>query len=533
MRSTMFISYAFAVNVLLANLTASAQASTDNMVDMLMHRLFDQALKAYPLRDTVLENTMFGKFQGHVALPPVLMVGNPALSLCPSAFRRKNLLDRSTPMLSASKASGFGKPPQTNKRKEKTGKDKKVLRPAHQEFQLAEVDRYSQEATRQLQLGRPLEALECYKHAIDVHPSHAASHISMGELLSALQRTSEAVETLQTAVQLEPKQVRAWALLGALHRDSGALAEAQEALKTAVLLAPDDPRFRIILASVLLNVGCFHESFNQFQAAQTAFEKLPKSTLLTMQALAAAQKSALAFAPDIIASSSVNRTHVPAKGGHVAALLRRSAFRKSIPAEWIDRLRQVHVTPVATKAECEWAIATAETHAAAMGGWDGRGHHHAYQTNSIVVADHEELRKWVQALLRDRIWPAINLQFDINQKELWLEDCFLIKYEANGQAGLKRHFDNSEISFNLLLSDPASFEGGGTAFADTELEEVTVQPAQGEVITHFGLVSHEGKPVLGGGPRYILAGFVRAEPLAKRWRELRGKPVEQEISRQG
>merc|ERR1712048_1481630 len=108
---------------------------------------------------------------------------------------------------------------------------------------------------------------------------------------------------------------------------------------------------------------------------------------------------------------------------------------------------------------------------------------------------------WVQVLLRDGIWPAMRLQFGINPKELWLEDCFLVKYEADRQAGLAKHSDDSELSFNLLLSDPDSFEGGGTAFTDAEPEEVIVHPEQGEVITHCGLVKHEGKAISGQAPR--------------------------------
>ena len=104
---------------------------------------------------------------------------------------------------------------------------------------------------------------------------------------------------------------------------------------------------------------------------------------------------------------------------------------------------------------------------------------------------------------------------------IWLEDCFVVKYEASGQPGLGRHADDSELSFNLLLSDPASFDGGGTAFADADPEERTVCPSRGEVLTHFGRVMHEGKPTTGGAPRYILAGFVRARPLAEEWKLLR------------
>ena len=45
--------------------------------------------------------------------------------------------------------------------------------------------------------------------------------------------------------------------------------------------------------------------------------------------------------------------------------------------------------------------------------------------------------------------------------ELWLEDCFVVKYEHDGQPGLGSHADDSELSFNLLLSEPGvDFEGG-------------------------------------------------------------------------
>ena len=141
------------------------------------------------------------------------------------------------------------------------------------------------------------------------------------------------------------------------------------------------------------------------------------------------------------------------------------------------------------------------------------------------------------------------------------QDAFVVRYDAAGQDGLATHTDDSELSFNLLLSDPAAFEGGGTAFhrppprepsqrddraaatdgaaADAgavgalmrddagstdededDLDEAssivcTVRPERGEMLSHYGRLRHEGRPVVGGAPRYILAGFVRARPLAK------------------
>ena len=44
------------------------------------------------------------------------------------------------------------------------------------------------------------------------------------------------------------------------------------------------------------------------------------------------------------------------------------------------------------------------------------------------------------------------------------QDAFVVRYDAAGQGGLATHTDDSELSFNLLLSDPSDFGGGGTSF---------------------------------------------------------------------
>ena len=139
-----------------------------------------------------------------------------------------------------------------------------------------------------------------------------------------------------------------------------------------------------------------------------------------------------------------------------------------------------------------------------------------------MVADCVPLRTWVRELLHRAVWPALSTQFGVPPSELWLEDCFVIKYEPTGQPGLGPHRDDSELSFNLLLSEDDSFEGGGTAFADATPHPLTLRPQCGELLSHFGRHMHEGRPVTGGrAPRYVLAGFVRARPLAQLWRELR------------
>ena len=63
------------------------------------------------------------------------------------------------------------------------------------------------------------------------------------------------------------------------------------------------------------------------------------------------------------------------------------------------------------------------------------------------------------------------------------QDAFVVRYDAAGQGGLATHTDDSELSFNLLLSDPADFGGGGTSF---EAAGETARPQQGEMLFHFG-----------------------------------------------
>ena len=363
--------------------------------------------------------------------------------------------------------------------------------------------------------GLPLKALESYVRAADVNPSNANAFATMGQLLEThMDDRAAAVAALRHAVALEPDRASAWNLLGTLLHSQGALDESLDALHAAIRLQPDDDDARRNLAAVLRSVGHFDEAIAQQRQADGED----------------CASASLAFAPDTVMADDGGGS--PAgSGGRVAAIVKRSALPAATPPEWVEKLRKVHVTSVASEAECEWAIGAAERCAAAAGGWDGEGHHDTHKTNDIVVAADDALRAWVQGLLATSLWPAIEAQFGIGGRELWLEDCFVVKYEAaeeGGQPGLGRHADDSELSFNLLLSDPRSgFDGGGTAFADAEPGEVTVRPARGEALTHYGRLMHEGRPTLRGA-RYILAGFVRAKPLAEAWRELRPPEHEEE-----
>ena len=352
----------------------------------------------------------------------------------------------------------------------------------------------------------PMRALETYTLAIGTNPKSAAAYVRLGAALEThLAEREMAVEAATTAVGLDPSRADAWNLLGTLQHSSGKLDLAREAFRSALDIAPDSVDILDHYATVLRAMGRFDESI------------VTLSSALTLEPEHANVRSQLAFSPplDLNEEEPMKNCSMPVQG-RVAAVVDPSALPETTPVEWHDRLRSVHISHILNESECKWVVDMAERHAAEQGGWDSAGHHAYHPTNDIVVSDCPELLAWLRKKLVQQIWPTVMSQFGLEaEEELWLEDCFVVKYDADGQPGLGEHADDSEISFNLLLSDPASFEGGGTLFADAQPEPVTVRPRCGEMLSHYGRLKHEGRAVLGGAPRYILAGFVRCSTLAK------------------
>ena len=89
----------------------------------------------------------------------------------------------------------------------------------------------------------------------------------------------------------------------------------------------------------------------------------------------------------------------------------------------------------------------------------------------------------LEPLLREAVYDRIlrplcarYIGQDALPEHLRFSDTFFVKYEADGasaQTGLSVHTDGSTFSFNVLLSDPADFEGGGTFI---EPARATVRP---------------------------------------------------------
>ena len=385
------------------------------------------------------------------------------------------------------------------------------------------------------EIGSPTSAMEAFGRALAVDPRNAAAYQHIGSLLeNGFGERALAAEALRTSISLDATRPEAFNALGSTLHASGELDEAEAALRRAVKLSPRNVPMLRNLATTLRSVGQFDKAVALLREAArlSAEERRGDITLVE-----------LTFFNELAEPAAATSS----AAGRIMAQLPASLHPHSTPAPWLRRLCQVHVARAASAEECEWVIQEAEAGAAARGGWDCDGHHAAHRTNDIEVAEHAALCDWVSAKLHQSIWPALEAQFGVDAIDLWLEDAFVVKYEAGGQPGLGPHVDDSELSFNLLLSDPSGFEGGGTRFCDVPLGEaegetdeaesarrsgdregsrgVTVRPGRGEVITHYGRLPHEGVPIT-RGTRYIVAGFVRCRPLAEQWRLLRPPAAE-------
>lgn len=88
------------------------------------------------------------------------------------------------------------------------------------------------------------------------------------------------------------------------------------------------------------------------------------------------------------------------------------------------------------------------------------------------------------------------------QRDIFLHDCFIVRYDAKRQRYLPPHLDESTISFIIPLN--SDFKGGGTFIHSLGR---TVSPATGGMMSFCGGdLLHSGDPVV-LGVRYIIAAF--------------------------
>jgi hypothetical protein len=382
-----------------------------------------------------------------------------------------------------------------------------------------------------LQLPSALRDLQPQLPSVGLPPALASSFGAYGQAASTC-----------AAVAGNPSSGEAWRSLGLLLHGKGRLEAARTALARATELAPQDAPGYISLANCLRSIGRFDEATAALRAAEELTGKRDQSMCYYR-----APGTAAAATPAPAAAATLG-------SGAAQVQVNRIATREE--CEWVieaaERSRWGNPPP---------RYAPAGTDADAV-----RAPH-------MLAADSPEILSWLNAKLESHIWPVLAAQFgQRTAEEMWLYDAFLLKFDRQpGRSGLGIHVDDdglgraarlkrrkqrtpstaaptlvtpthgsawwlprrgepalrlleraatepprprappasAGLSFNLLLSSPDAFEGGGTWF---EERGETVTPQQGEMVSHHGGLRHASVPTA-GGVRYILVGFLRAPTL--------------------
>lgn len=152
---------------------------------------------------------------------------------------------------------------------------------------------------------------------------------------------------------------------------------------------------------------------------------------------------------------------------------------------------------------CKWIINECEFFAANNGGWTTKRHNN-YPTTDLPIQLVKPIFNYIYESFKT-ISDLILKSYCLEGKNITLnfKDVFVVKYEFNKQNYLDLHHDGSFLSFQILLSDSDSFEGGGTYFDDG----LIMYPEKGDLVIHSSRIKHGGLPIT-KGVRYLLVGFI-------------------------
>ena len=169
-----------------------------------------------------------------------------------------------------------------------------------------------------------------------------------------------------------------------------------------------------------------------------------------------------------------------------------------------NRFLQRFIYPnIYTDDMCNYIIGECNLYAAKNNGWDTQ-RHDSHPTTDLPV---ERIPSIFNLIIQSAttIIRKIRSSYEIpDDLKLDISDIFVVKYEHDKQNSLEVHTDESDFSFNILLSDKNKFEGGGTYFDDG----LTTHLERGDLLIHSGKVLHRGLAI-NKGTRYVLVGFVK------------------------
>ncbi|AKB74887.1 cellulose synthase subunit BcsC [Methanosarcina lacustris Z-7289] len=117
------------------------------------------------------------------------------------------------------------------------------------------------------EMGRPEEAEEQYKLALETDPKHVATHYNYGNLLLEMGRPEEAEEQYKLALKTDPKHVATHYNYGIFLKQMGRLEEAEEQYKLALETDPNDVATHYNYGNLLKQMGRPEEAEEQYKLA--------------------------------------------------------------------------------------------------------------------------------------------------------------------------------------------------------------------------------------------------------------------------
>jgi hypothetical protein len=266
-------------------------------------------------------------------------------------------------------------------------------------------------------------------------------HLELGDLRAAI--TSYVQATL-----LAPDDSDAWTSRGDVFRDLGMLKDAAKSFKKALTLSPEDHELWSDLGHIFSSLQNRDEAVRCFTKAVDLCPDTVGPNIDRVQMQLYWERAALNTKPP----SELNIV----KPYRSVTAPENNGFQPT-------PLYSVHCLHWLDPATCAWLVEQAEKFAGSKGGWCN-SRHAQHGTMDIELSRSQVLQEWFLPHLHSTILPTISKLFGLEQDRLRAREVFFVKYSAlvGEQSSLPMHRDGHLISFNVLMSEPTTFSGGGT-----------------------------------------------------------------------
>jgi tetratricopeptide (TPR) repeat protein len=155
--------------------------------------------------------------------------------------------------------------------------------PVHQEYEDTELD-WLYRGTDYYDEGKYEDAIESYKHAIEIKPDYEEAYYGLGGAYFKLKMYQEAIEAFKQVIKFNPDLLAAHYGLGLAYFQSGLYREAIQANKQAIQINPDDAETHLALGVIYILLNDKDSALKEYeilkdldpQMANELIEKIDK-----------------------------------------------------------------------------------------------------------------------------------------------------------------------------------------------------------------------------------------------------------------